>query len=64
MEIYRVRKSFEDIRSQKGAFLSFSAAIKTAKKHKMSVFGNEGLELYRAKKHRRKPHRLKLKSKE
>lgn len=40
MEIYRVRKSFEDIKSQKGAFLLLENAIIKAKKTRRNVYDN------------------------
>ncbi|MBQ6847631.1 MAG: hypothetical protein IJO62_01790 [Clostridia bacterium] len=45
--IYRVRKSFSDIKSQKGAFFLFEAAVKTAEKYKMNVYDNVGRLLYK-----------------
>lgn len=48
--IYRVRKSFKDIKSQKGAFFLFESAVKTAQKHKLNVYDNEGKILYQHKK--------------
>ena len=47
--IYRVRKSFEDIKSQKGAFLIFETAVKTAQKYKLNVYNNDGKLMYEAK---------------
>ena len=47
--IYRVRKSFTDIKSQKGAFLLFETAVNVAKKHKLNVYNNEGKLLYKSK---------------
>ncbi len=42
MEIYRVRKSFGDIKSQTGAFFILDNAIKQAKKTKRNVYdGNK-----------------------
>lgn len=42
MEIYRVRKSFEDIKSQQGAFFILENAIDKAKKTKCNVYdGNK-----------------------
>lgn len=49
--IYRVRKSFENIKSQKGAYFLFETAVKVAKKHKLNVYDNEGKLLYEYKKH-------------
>ena len=48
--IYRVRKSFGDIKSQKGAFFLFETAVKTAQKHKLNVYDNNGKLLYKYKK--------------
>ena len=45
--IYRVRKSFHNLKSQKGAFFLFEAAVKTAQKHKLNVYDNEGNLLYK-----------------
>lgn len=44
--IYRVRKSFQDIKSQKGAFLIFETAVKMAEKYRINVYNNEGKLLY------------------
>ena len=42
MEIYRVRKSFEDIKSQKGAFFLLENAIKKASEIGCNVYdGNK-----------------------
>ena len=42
MEIYRVRKSFEDIKSQAGAFFILENAINKAQKTKRNVYdGNK-----------------------
>ncbi len=42
MEIYRVRKSFEDIKSQRGAFFLLENAIKKASETGCSVYdGNK-----------------------
>lgn len=48
--IFRVRKSFKDIKSQKGAFLIFETAVKIAKKHGLNVYNNEGKLVYKAAK--------------
>ena len=47
--IYRVRKSFMDIKSQKGAFFLFEAAVKCAEKHRLNVYDNKGRILFSAK---------------
>ena len=47
--IFRVRKSFEDIKSQKGTFLIFETAVKTAKQNRLNVYNNEGKLLYKGK---------------
>lgn len=44
--IYRVRKSFDDIKSQKGAFLLFETAVKIAEKYGFNVYNNEGELVY------------------
>lgn len=44
--LYRVRKSFKDVRSQKGAFKSLYNAKNCARKYKMKVFDNYGNEIY------------------
>ncbi len=44
--IYRVRKSFKDIKSQKGAFFLFETAVKVAEKYRLNVYDNEGKLLY------------------
>lgn len=41
IEIFRVRKSFEDIRSQKGAFYIFENAVALAKKTKCNIYNNK-----------------------
>lgn len=42
MEIYRVRKSFDNIKSQKGAYLILENAINKAKKTRRNVYdGNK-----------------------
>ena len=48
--IYRVRKNFKDIKSQKGAFFLFEAAVKTAKKHRHNVYDNNRKLWYKYKK--------------
>lgn len=48
--IYRVRKSFRDIKSQKGAFLLFATAVKCAEKHRLNVYDNKGRILFSANK--------------
>ena len=48
--IYRVRKSFRDLKSQKGAYFLFETAVKIAKKYRLNVYDNEGTILYRYKK--------------
>ena len=47
--VYRVRKSFNDIKSQKGAYLSFEAAVLTADKYGLNVYNNEGKLIFCAK---------------
>lgn len=44
--IFRVRKNFSDIKSQKGAFFIFEAAVKTAIKFGLNVYGNNGELLF------------------
>ena len=44
--IYRVRKSFGNIKSQKGAFFLFAAAVKCAEKHRLNVYDNKGKLLF------------------
>lgn len=44
--LYRVRKSFKDVKSQKGAFKSLYNAKNCARKYKMKVFDNYGNEIY------------------
>lgn len=48
--IYRVRKSFHNLKSQKGAYFLFETAVKIAKKYRLNVYDNEGNILYRYKK--------------
>ena len=47
INFFRVRKSFEDIKSQKGAFFSLEAAIKTAKKYRFNVYDGNGNEVFK-----------------
>ena len=47
--IYRVRKNFDDIKSQKGAYFTFSAAVKIAEKYGLNVYDNNGKLLFCAK---------------
>ena len=49
-EIYRVRKTWKDAKSQKGAFSSLENAKKCADKNGYSVFNSKGKEVYRGKK--------------
>ena len=44
--IYRVRKSFSNIKSQKGAFFLFASAVKCAEKHRLNVYVNRGKLLF------------------
>ena len=46
MEIYRVRKSFNDIKSQTGAFFILENAIKQAKKTKRNVYDGNKICLF------------------
>lgn len=47
--LYRVRKSFNDIKSQKGAFLLLEAAVITARKFGMNVYDSSGNLIYGSK---------------
>ena len=49
-EIYRVRKTWKDEKSQKGAFSSLANAKKCADKNGYSVFNSKGKAVYRGKK--------------
>ena len=49
-ETYRVRKSWKDEKSQKGAFSSLENAKKCADKNGYSVFNSKGKEVYHGKK--------------
>lgn len=49
-EIYRVRKTWKDAKSQKGAFSSLENAKKCADKNGYSVFNSKGKAVYRGKK--------------
>lgn len=49
-EIYRVRKTWKDTKSQKGAFSSLENAKKCADKNGYSVFNNKGKVIYHGKK--------------
>ncbi len=44
--MYRVRKSWKDVKSQKGAFKNLESAKKLAKKHKYKVYDNNGKQVY------------------
>ena len=44
--LYRVRKSFKDVRSQKGAFKSIDNAKRCADKYRLRVFDEGGKEVY------------------
>lgn len=44
--LYRVRKSWGDSKSQKGAFKNLNSAINLAKKHKYKVFDSSGKQVY------------------
>ncbi len=48
--IFRVRKNFRDIKSQKGAFLIFETAVKMAEKYRLNVYNNDGKLLYKSEK--------------
>ena len=49
-EIYRVRKTWKDEKSQKGAFTSLANAKKCADKNGYSVFNSKGKVIYHGKK--------------
>ena len=49
-ETYRVRKTWKDAKSQKGAFSSLENAKKCADKYGYSVFNSKGKAVYRGKK--------------
>lgn len=49
-DTYRVRKTWKDAKSQKGAFTSLANAKKCADKNGYSVFNNNGKAVYRGKK--------------
>lgn len=44
--LYRVRKSWGDSKSQKGAFKNLNSAIDLAKKNGYKVFNNNGIQVY------------------
>ena len=46
--LYRVRKSWGDSKSQKGAFKNLNSAIDLAKKHKYKVYDSSGKQVYPA----------------
>ena len=54
INIYRVRKSFENIKSQKGAYFRFDVAVKVADKYRLNVYDGRGRLLY---KHEKSPLR-------
>ncbi len=41
IQIFRVRRSPYDLKSQKGAYFMFENAVKSAKKHKCNVYDND-----------------------
>ena len=45
-DLYRVRKSWGDSKSQKGAFKNLNSAINLAKKHKYKVYDSNGKQVY------------------
>lgn len=45
-DLYRVRKSWSDSKSQKGAFKNLNSAINLAKKYKYKVFDSNGKQVY------------------
>jgi len=47
INIFRVRKSFGDIKSQMGAFFTFEAAAKTAEKYKLNVYDGGGKLIFK-----------------
>ena len=49
-DTYRVRKTWKDAKSQKGAFSSLANAKKCADKYGYSVFNSKGKVMYRGKK--------------
>lgn len=48
--IYRVRKNFYDFKSQKGAFFTLKAAVKTARAFGLNVYDNKGKLLFKGEK--------------
>ena len=52
--LYRVRKSWKDSKSQKGAFKNLNSAIDLAKKNKYKVFDSNGKQVYPAVKSAKK----------
>lgn len=49
-ETYRVRKTWNDVKSQKGAFSDLANAKKCASKYGFSVYNSKGKVVYRGKK--------------
>lgn len=45
--LYRVRKNFGNIKSQKGAYFTFYTAVRVAQKYGLNVYDNEGKLLYK-----------------
>lgn len=45
-DLYRVRKTWEDSKSQKGAFKNLNSAIELAKKNGYKVYDNNGTQVY------------------
>ncbi len=60
IKLYRVRKSFSDIKSGKGSFFTLEAAIKTAKRYGLKVFDHKGNILFDASNLKRRNHFFQL----
>lgn len=61
ISIYRVRKSFWDIKSQKGAFFTLSAAVKRAKEKGLNVYNAKGKKIFTGGKIMNSPYKGKFK---
>lgn len=53
MEIYRVRKTWEDIASQVGAFLIFENAVRVAKRKKCNIYTGDKICVWNYKEYKK-----------
>lgn len=60
LNLYRVRRTFEDIASQKGAFFLLEAAVITAERFHLNVFDRFGTKVYEGGKEMNSPYKGKF----